>query len=115
MTDVAKDLDETRRLLYGALAASRTRRWELVGTLTNALVHHSGLETDAGETLEKLVDLVEDDANTVWARGLIEKLTTAINEDALGTPLSLKFEVGAAALTAGTAPHTTTTYSTVYP
>jgi hypothetical protein len=56
-----KDLDETRRLLYGALAAGLTRRWELVGTLANALVHHCRLETDAAVTVDRLVELVEDD------------------------------------------------------
>lgn len=56
-----KDLDETRRLLYGALAAGRTRRWELVGTLTNALVHHSQFETDPIATVDRLIALVEDD------------------------------------------------------
>jgi hypothetical protein len=61
----ARDLDETRRLLYGALAAGRTRRWELVGTLVNALVHHSGLETDALGLLDHLVEVVEADMAVV--------------------------------------------------
>ena len=48
--DAPKDLDETRRLLYIALAAHRLERpgaATLAGTLVNALVHHSELETDA--------------------------------------------------------------------
>lgn len=55
-----RDVDETRRLLYGALAAGRTKRWELVGTLVNALVHHSGLVEDPYDLLDYLVEVVED-------------------------------------------------------
>jgi hypothetical protein len=36
----AADFDETRRLLYMALYAPLTKRYNLVGTLVNALVHH---------------------------------------------------------------------------
>lgn len=54
-----RDLDETRRLLYGSLAAGRTRRWELVGTLVNALVHHSGLVEDPYDLLDYLVEVIE--------------------------------------------------------
>lgn len=46
MNDVAeRDLDETRRLLYIALAVpiAGRKHAELVGTLVNALRHHSGL------------------------------------------------------------------------
>jgi hypothetical protein len=57
----ARDADETRRLLYGALAAGRTKRWELVGTLANALVHHSNLATNPYELVDYLVEVVESD------------------------------------------------------
>jgi hypothetical protein len=69
----AKDLDETRRLLYGALAASRTPRWELVGTLVNALAHHSGLIDDPYRALDTLVALVVDGDRPAeeWAKSLI--------------------------------------------
>lgn len=56
-----RDRDETRRLLYGALAAGRTKRWELVGTLVNALVHHSGLVEDPYALLDSLINVVEAD------------------------------------------------------
>lgn len=55
-----READECRRLLYGALAAGRTRRWELVGTLVNALVHHSGLVEDPYDLLDYLVEVVEN-------------------------------------------------------
>lgn len=52
--------DEIRRLMYGALAAGRTKRWELVGTLVNALVHHTGLVEDPYDLLDYLVEVVEN-------------------------------------------------------
>jgi len=79
LSDVAKDLDETRRLLYGALVASRTKRWEVVGTLTNALVHHSGLEVDADTVLEKALKLVEAGRDGDWARSLIDQITERLD------------------------------------
>jgi tRNA A37 threonylcarbamoyladenosine biosynthesis protein TsaE len=79
--DRARDLDETRRLLYGALAAGRTKRWELVGTLTNALVHHSGIESDPYVLIGQLVEVVEADMYHVdtdprgeCVRGLLDRL-----------------------------------------
>lgn len=39
--EAVDDLDETRRLLYMALWVGSTDRYELAGTLTNALVHHA--------------------------------------------------------------------------
>lgn len=56
----SREADEIRRLAYGALAAGRTRRWELVGTLVNALVHHSGLVADPYDLLDYLVEVVEN-------------------------------------------------------
>ena len=41
--DAARDLDETRRLLYIALACGRTEHHDLAGTLINALRHHQGV------------------------------------------------------------------------
>lgn len=58
LTD-GRENDEIRRLLYGSLAAGRTRRWELVGTLVNALVHHVGLVEDPWDLIDYLVEIVE--------------------------------------------------------
>lgn len=79
---VAADVDETRRLLYGALAAHRTKRWELVGTLVNALVHHSGIESDPVALVDKLVDLVEEGSPDAaqWARDTTERLSAAAQD-----------------------------------
>lgn len=60
--DVRRDLDETRRLLYMVKAASLTSRYNLVGTLTNALSHHAGnVGTDPDEAMANLVDAVDGD------------------------------------------------------
>lgn len=40
------DLDETRRLLYMALVVRRTEKYELAGTLINALKHHQGVDVE---------------------------------------------------------------------
>lgn len=79
---VRKDLDETRRLLYGALVARKTKRWELVGTLTNALVHHSGLATDANVVSDMALELVEGSGSAEgWARDLIAQLTERLESE----------------------------------
>jgi hypothetical protein len=54
-----KDLDETRRLLYMAKAASRTDKYELVGTLVNALKHHQGSSEPAEVIMDRLIRIVE--------------------------------------------------------
>lgn len=72
----ARDLDETRRLLYMALVASRTERYNLVGTLANALLHHSGYAADltADEVLERLVSVVNGESiHEQWVDDLIDR------------------------------------------
>lgn len=78
----SKDRDETRRLCYMALAASRTTKYNIVGTLTNALAHHSGLVEDPYELLEALVRLVEhrDEEATALVRGFITELSQPPDE-----------------------------------
>lgn len=75
----ARDLDETRRLLYSALAASRTKRYELAGTIVNALAHH-GAGVDPALAMQHVLDLVENEGawhsdDGAWAREQIEKIT----------------------------------------
>lgn len=74
MDDVkGRDLDETRRLLYMALYASQTDRYNLVGTLVNALVHHgSGMDPD--EAGRQVLAAVHG-ADTAWLREQIARLT----------------------------------------
>jgi hypothetical protein len=74
------DLDETRRLLYMALAATRTKKYELVGTLANALLHHSALEIgEPDDLVDRLVDAVDDvHADRGWVLDLIDSLTESL-------------------------------------
>jgi hypothetical protein len=78
----AKDLGETRRLLYMVLLGGlKSDRWYSVGgTLVNALAHHN-LDLDPREVMRRLTELrdrdnVED--NESWAWGLIEQINTEL-------------------------------------
>lgn len=74
-----RDRDETRRLLYMALYVARTDRYELVGTLVNALVHHgSGLTAD--EVGAKVLAAIED-GDTTWLREQVDRLTAELDAD----------------------------------
>jgi len=82
----ARDYDETRRLLYMALTVGRTKRYNLAGTLINALRHHQGVEDpDLEERVLALMDGPEAGTRAAqpssedeqWARAQIERLTQA--------------------------------------
>lgn len=74
-----RDLDETRRLLYMSLYASQTDRYNLVGTLVNALAHHSAkIDPEvSGPILVALVNTGEDDA---WVREQIATITGLLGD-----------------------------------
>ncbi len=81
MTDAqARDLDETRRLLYMALLAPRTDRYNLAGTLVNALVHHQGIDASAEQVAEYVIGAIEDDLTESgdWLRGQIDRITAEL-------------------------------------
>lgn len=92
MTDEERrDLDETRRLLYMALAAPRTERYNLVGTIVNALRHHQGmlLDRSLSQALSTVVEIVEgSEAADIEAQELIEDITAKLDdpEVLLGVP-----------------------------
>jgi hypothetical protein len=73
----AKDLDETRRLAYMALLSTRTKKYNLAGTLVNALKHHHAVDLDADEIAGHVVGVIEggDDAGEAWLRGQISRIT----------------------------------------
>jgi hypothetical protein len=73
------DLDETRRLLYMALLATRTKKYNLAGTLVNALRHHQGV-TDA-DLEDKVVAQVEgiDGADESWVREQIARINDELD------------------------------------
>lgn len=69
-----KDVDEIRRLLYMTLFARKTKRFNLVGTIVNAMRHHQG--NDAPDLEERILAQVEDDAaDESWVRDQIRQLT----------------------------------------
>jgi hypothetical protein len=72
----ATDLDETRRLLYMALLASRTKRYNLAASLVNAIHHHQGDdETPLDELFDKAVAAVEGEPDGLaWARGQVARI-----------------------------------------
>ncbi len=84
-----RDFDETRRLLYMALAAPRTKKYNLVGTLVNALRHHHALDDDndpsAAQMMKMLISMVdgEVDADTLaerWIWGQIGRITDELGD-----------------------------------
>ena len=83
----ATDLDETRRLLYMALLCGRTKRYNLAGTLVNAIRHHQdefqvrlasaspGDGAALDELLNKAVAAVEGKPDGLtWAREQLERI-----------------------------------------
>lgn len=74
-----RDLDETRRLLYMALVVGKTKKYNLAGTLINALRHHQGV-TDA-DLEDKVVAQVEgtDGADETWVREQIAHINDELS------------------------------------
>jgi len=73
------DFDETRRLLYMALAAPDTKKYNLVGTLVNALVHHHGVEDLSWrEMMDLLITVVDgaehSEASRTWVLDQISRI-----------------------------------------
>jgi hypothetical protein len=84
-----KDLDETRRLLYMALLAPRTKRYNLAGTLANTLIHH--VKVLSGESIEweeentlmdrivRVVDGEGDEQDVAWLYEEIGQITEQLD------------------------------------
>ncbi len=77
-----RDIDETRRLAYMALAARGTERYELTATIVNALAHH-GLAVDPEVAIEHVQNLVGDSPvnrseSRRWLQGLIDQITAEL-------------------------------------
>lgn len=73
----ARDLDETRRLLYMSLVVGKTKKYNLAGTLINALRHHQGV-TDSDLEAKIVSQLESADPDETWVRGLISDITTEL-------------------------------------
>jgi hypothetical protein len=79
------DFDETRRLLYMATLVTRTKRYNLAGTLVNALVHHHAVDgVTADEAAGHAVNVVEgtDPGGTseAWLREQIARITAELGD-----------------------------------
>jgi hypothetical protein len=79
------DFDETRRLLYMAQLAQITKRYNLAGTLTNALVHHHAVDgLDAGEVASHVVNVIEgtdpDETSRAWLLEQIARITQELGD-----------------------------------
>ena len=80
------DFDETRRLLYMALLAPRTKRYNLAGTLVNALTHHHAVDDlDADAIADHVVGVLEQQIGTrdddeAWLREQISRITTELGD-----------------------------------
>lgn len=73
-----EDLDETRRLLLMALVAHRTKRYNLAGTLANALLYHQRVDMDRDAILDRVVAAVDGDADSDWLWQQVDRCTAAI-------------------------------------
>lgn len=76
----AEDYDETRRLLLMALVAHRTKRYNLAGTLANALLYHQDLDFDRNELLDRVVEAVDGEGDTEWLWQQVDRCTAALAE-----------------------------------
>lgn len=78
------DFDETRRLLYMALLVPRTKRYNLAGTLVNALKHHHAVDSlDADTIADHVVSVLEGDDSTdspAWLREQIDHITAELGD-----------------------------------
>ncbi len=79
------DFDETRRLLYMAALVTRTKRYNLAGTLVNALRHHHAVDDlDTGEITDHVVNVVEgtdaDEVSRAWLQAQIDRITAELGD-----------------------------------
>ncbi len=78
-----RDLDETRRIAYMALACRETERYELVATIVNALAHH-GSAINPHDAMRHVLTIVKGGAGDVgeslaWLRGEIGRITVELD------------------------------------
>jgi hypothetical protein len=77
----AKDLDETRRLAYMALLVVRTEKYELAGSLVNALVHHQQVDEPIEQVINRVYAAIEgDEESQGWLREQIARVSGLLDE-----------------------------------
>ena len=79
------DLDETRRLLYMATLAPSTKRYNLAGSLINALAHHHAVDLSIDEITHHVVRAIEATEagygeSQNWLRQQIERITAELGD-----------------------------------
>jgi hypothetical protein len=78
-----RDLDETRRVAYMALAFRGTERYELTATIVNALAHHGSL-VDPDIAMRHVIAIVNRDSedtsqSEAWLRGHIDRISAELD------------------------------------
>ena len=78
----ARDLDETRRVAYMALASVDYHDRELAGTLVNALVHHQRAATvdEAMQQVTALLKDPQDEHARGWLLSHVQRITAQLSE-----------------------------------
>jgi len=82
-TSRRRDLDETRRVAYMALAVRETERYELTATIVNALAHHGSL-VDPDIAMRHVIAIVNRDSedtsqSEAWLRGHIDRVSAELD------------------------------------
>lgn len=76
-----RDLDETRRVVYMALASQKTQRYELAATIVNALAHHQSA-IDPDEAMRYVTAVVNGGSEAAlseqWLRGQIQRISAEL-------------------------------------
>lgn len=73
-----RDLDETRRLLLMALVADRTKRYNLAGSLINALLYHQKIDADRDQLIDQVVSAVNGEGDDTWIWQQIERVNAEL-------------------------------------
>jgi cytochrome c-type biogenesis protein CcmH/NrfG len=73
-----KDLDETRRLLLMTLAAPHTKRYNLAGTLMNALLYHQNADEEREGLLSRVIAAVEGTGDAGWIWSQVDAITAQL-------------------------------------
>lgn len=81
-TDRTKDLDETRRLLYMAMLRQRTEKYELAGTIVNALLHHQSIDMSTPAVISRVLGVIEDadEDDMLWMQQQIGRISQELGD-----------------------------------
>jgi hypothetical protein len=77
-----EDYDETRRLMYMALLRQRTEKYELAGTLVNALTHHHSVTLPVNEIITHVLAVIEndDEDSVIWMQNQIGRISDQLGD-----------------------------------